>query len=84
MLILIGTVPPAYALNHAVTAQRSLDFVAISAQASEAIGHYETSGATPTDDRAEVTRYVRTHTLTPETIPAVRHLMATASASVLL
>src|SRR5271156_1092853 len=37
MLILIGTVPTAYALNHAFTAQQSVDFVAVSQQASRAL-----------------------------------------------
>src|SRR5580704_1157630 len=32
MLILIGTVPTAYAVNHAVTAQQTQDFVAVSTQ----------------------------------------------------
>ena len=32
MLILIGTVPTAYALNHAVTAGADADFVAVSQQ----------------------------------------------------
>ena len=40
MLILIGTVPTAYALNHAVSARESMDFVAVSAQASQTLGHY--------------------------------------------
>ena len=35
MLILIGTVPTAYALNHAVTAKQSQDFIAVSRQAVE-------------------------------------------------
>src|ERR1700726_2351811 len=35
MLILIGTVPTTYALNHAVTAQQSQDFIAVSAQAAD-------------------------------------------------
>ena len=30
MLILIGTVPTAYALNHAITTQQTQDFVAVS------------------------------------------------------
>ena len=34
MLILIGTVPTAYALNHAVSAKESQDFIAVSAQAA--------------------------------------------------
>ena len=38
MLILIGTVPTAYALNHAVPAQDSQDFVAVSQQAGERTG----------------------------------------------
>ena len=40
MLILIGTVPTAYALNHAVTAQQSQDFIAVSRQAVETLNHY--------------------------------------------
>jgi PiT family inorganic phosphate transporter len=31
MLILIGTVPTAYALNHAITYKDSQDFIAVSA-----------------------------------------------------
>src|ERR1700733_14551551 len=40
MLILIGTVPTAYALNHAVTYQESQDFIAVSAQAADALTKY--------------------------------------------
>ena len=35
MLILIGTVPTAYALNHAVTYKDSQDFIAVSTQAAD-------------------------------------------------
>ena len=35
MLILIGTVPTAYALNHAVTKRQSQDFIAVSQQAAK-------------------------------------------------
>jgi PiT family inorganic phosphate transporter len=81
MLILIGTVPTAYALNHAVTAKQSLDFVAVSAQASEVLGRYAPDApvADPVD---EVTRYVRTRDLTPATIPAVRAVMKDISVEV--
>src|SRR5450432_4148230 len=51
MLILIGTVPTAYALNHAVTARESQDFIAVSAQAGESIGHYATNDAIAGDGR---------------------------------
>ena len=37
MLILIGTVPTAYALNHAVTAQQTQDFIAVSTQAAQTL-----------------------------------------------
>src|SRR5580698_1160250 len=58
MLILIGTVPTAYALNHAVTATQMSDFVTISAQADDALGRYATSAA-PADSNEELTRYIR-------------------------
>ena len=40
MLILIGTVPTAYAVNHAVTYQQTQDFVAVSTQTADMLGHY--------------------------------------------
>ena len=40
MLILIGTVPTAYALNHAITYKDSQDFIAVSAQAADALTKY--------------------------------------------
>ena len=40
MLILIGTVPTTYALNHAVTAGQTQDFIAVSAQTSEILTKY--------------------------------------------
>jgi inorganic phosphate transporter, PiT family len=73
MLILIGTVPTAYALNHAVTFQQSQDFIAVSRAASETLTKYvETSNAVVSDPREEVTEYVRTHQFTPNTMLALR------------
>lgn len=80
MLILIGTVPTAYALNHAVTAQQSLDFVAVSAQASDALGHYGDGAVV--DPRAEITRYVREREVKPETVPALRAVMGDVATEV--
>src|SRR6516162_2448704 len=60
MLILIGTVPTAYALNHAVSTKESQDFVAVSMHASQTLERYA-GGVTVADDgRQEVTDYVRT------------------------
>src|SRR5450432_145346 len=47
MLILIGTVPTAYALNHAVSRNDSQDFVAVSVVASQTLSHYATPGSIP-------------------------------------
>jgi PiT family inorganic phosphate transporter len=72
MLILIGTVPTAYALNHAVTYQESQTFVAVSRQASEVLTKYVQSSAVIAEPREEVTDYVRTHQFTPNTMLALR------------
>ena len=60
MLILIGTVPTAYALNHAITAQQSADFIAVSQQAANVLDKYVTPGAVVGDPRDDVEDYVRT------------------------
>jgi PiT family inorganic phosphate transporter len=76
MLILIGTVPTAYALNHAVTAKDSQDFVAVSAVASQTLNKYATPGVTvASDPREGVTEYVRSRTVAPETIGSIAALM---------
>jgi len=75
MLILIGTVPTAYALNHAVPSSYTQDFVAVSAQAAETLGHYATTPNFDGDARAEVASYVRNRTLVPATIPALRRFV---------
>src|ERR1700691_2653461 len=40
MLILIGTVPTAYAVNHAVSPAQTADFVAVSTQTADAVSRY--------------------------------------------
>ncbi len=75
MLILIGTVPTAYALNHAVTARQSEDFIAVSQQSATALSHYVSSDAVIGDPRDEVTDYIRTKNFTPNTMLAMRELV---------
>ena len=59
MLILIGTVPTAYALNHAVTAKDVQAFVASSQAADEVINkHADQSAVMGADARATVTQYI--------------------------
>jgi inorganic phosphate transporter, PiT family len=76
MLILIGTVPTAYALNHAVTAKQSQDFIAVSTQAANSLNKYVSNNAVVGDPRDEVTDYVRTKEFTPNTMVALRELVS--------
>ena len=56
MLILIGTVPTAYALNHAVSPAQIQDFIAASEQAGHILDrHVDKTGSMSADPRAEVT-----------------------------
>ena len=75
MLILIGTVPTAYALNHAVTAKQSEDFIAVSQQTAATLNHYVSPDAVIGDARDEVTDYIRTKSFTPNTMLAMRELV---------
>jgi PiT family inorganic phosphate transporter len=75
MLILVGTVPTAYALNHAITLQESQDFVAVSQQTTNTLSSHVSSDAVVGDDRDEVTTYVRTKDFTPNTMLALRQLV---------
>ncbi|MGA3023259.1 MAG: inorganic phosphate transporter [Bryobacteraceae bacterium] len=75
MLILIGTVPTAYALNHAVTARQSADFVAVSHQAVDTLNHYRSPNAVMADSREDLTEYIRTRNFTPNTMLALQTLI---------
>jgi inorganic phosphate transporter, PiT family len=72
MLILIGTVPTTYALNHAVTSSQSQDFVAVSRQAADTVGKYVTPEAVVGDPPDDVTEYIRTKEFKPNTMLALR------------
>ena len=76
MLILIGTVPTAYALNHAVTPRDVQDFIAASEQAGRILDkHVDPTGVLGADARAEVTDYIRTKQVQPDTVLALRELV---------
>jgi PiT family inorganic phosphate transporter len=75
MLILIGTVPTTYALNHAVTAQQSQDFIAVSAQTADTLNKYVQNSAAIGDPREDVTEYIRTKEFKPNTMLALRELV---------
>jgi PiT family inorganic phosphate transporter len=76
MLILIGTVPTAYALNHAVSPSGVQDFIAASERAGRILdNHVDKTGVLGADPRAEVTDYIRTKQLQPDTVLALRELV---------
>ncbi|MEX3951537.1 inorganic phosphate transporter [Paraburkholderia sp. EG287B] len=83
MLILIGVVPTAYALNKAVTPEQTTAFVVVAREASATLGRYA-HGAPPDNARAEVEAFVRTRQLTPATLPALRRLTDTIADQVAL
>jgi inorganic phosphate transporter, PiT family len=75
MLILIGTVPTAYALNHAIGANQAQDFVAVSQQAADSLKAYVSPGGSVGDPRADITRYLQTKQIAPETVAAEQQLI---------
>jgi inorganic phosphate transporter, PiT family len=75
MLILIGTVPTAYAVNHAVTMQQTADFVAVSTQTADVLSHYVSQNTVIGDSRDNLTDYIRTREFKPETMLALRELV---------
>ncbi len=75
MLILVGTVPMAYALNRAMPVDQMTQFVAV-AQVTSASMTKAAPAAVPADARAAIAEYVRTKTLKPEVVPALAALTA--------
>lgn len=75
MLILIGTVPPAYALNHAIGINQMQTFIAVSQQAEQALDRSIAPSARSEDPRAELTACIRARHLTPAALPALRQMI---------
>jgi PiT family inorganic phosphate transporter len=73
MLILIGTVPTAYALNRALPDSEVQTFQAVTQQVTGTLAKY-TGGATVPDERAAVSEYIKHHELTPEALAGVSRL----------
>jgi PiT family inorganic phosphate transporter len=82
MLILIGTVPSAYALNKAVTASETQTFLSVGHHASEVLASYTNGAADVADPRAEVQRFVQTKTVAPNTVVALKQLTDTIDGQV--
>ncbi len=76
MLILIGTVPTAYALNHAVNAKDLQTFIAVSDRAGRVIdAHVDKNGIVGESPMADVTEYIATKQMKPYTMLSLRQLI---------
>ena len=75
MLILIGIVPTAYALNRAIPASQTADFVAVSQQAVKVMDQYVSKAASIGDPQAEIQEFVRSRKYTPNTTLALRQII---------
>jgi len=75
MLILIGTVPTAYALNRAMPEDQVVQFHAVAQATEQSLGAYANGGTAPADFREGVAAYVRSHDLKPETVPSLMKLV---------
>ena len=70
MLILVGTVPMAYALNRAMPADQMVPFVAMASATQQSLT--EASNAAPAaDPRKALGDYVRTHDLKADVVPSL-------------
>jgi len=74
MLILIGTVPTAYALNHAMPDSQVTNFRAVATVTQQSLTAFAAGAPAPADARTAVEDYVRTHQIAPATIPALAKL----------
>jgi inorganic phosphate transporter, PiT family len=70
MLILIGTVPMAYALNRAMPAREAAPFIALAGTTEQSL-RAAAPAVTPADPRAALATYVRTHAWNAEVLPAL-------------
>lgn len=69
MLILVGTVPLAYALNHSMSNEQSIQFAALSEVTARSINK---DGIEPKGDIQEtLTNYIRDKKISPEVLPAL-------------
>ncbi|WP_143525793.1 inorganic phosphate transporter [Rhodanobacter sp. C05] len=76
MLILIGTVPTAYALNGAVTGNQVKTFHQVSAEAQQVLASLGNGVSVTADPRKTVTAAVQQQAFLPGTAPALSALMA--------
>jgi len=75
MLILVGTVPTAYALNHTVGAKDVTTFAAVSTQVAGALHNYEDPNAVIGDAQPELEKFVADKKYEPAVITALEQMV---------
>ena len=75
MLILIGTVPTAYALNHNASPAEVQSFIASSVQAGQILDRHVPPGTPDPDARTVITDYIHTKQMQPGTLLALSQLV---------
>ncbi len=80
MLILVGTVPTAYALNHAVDKGSVQTFAAVSTQVAGNLSHYTNApapapGVNPADSGKELEKFISSHKIQPTTMLALQTMV---------
>ncbi|MBB3102210.1 inorganic phosphate transporter [Azomonas macrocytogenes] len=73
MLILVGTLPMAYALNRAMPQEQTVQFAAVAEVTQQALLKSTTQPA-PADSRQVLSEFMRSKEATPELIPALAQL----------
>src|SRR6202044_2710611 len=66
MLILVGTVPTAYALNHTVSAKEVQTFAAVSTQVAGSLGNYASTSISLGDSGAVLQDFISTKKYNPD------------------
>ncbi len=72
MLILVGTVPTAYALNHTVNAQEVQTFAAVSTEVAGTLGNYVEPGSVLQDSGPELEHFISTKKYEPGVMLALQ------------
>jgi PiT family inorganic phosphate transporter len=81
MLILVGTLPMAYALNRTMPADQALQFAAVAEVTQQALVKNAPLPA-PADPRPVLSEYVRSKEATPQLVPALAALTGSIGAQV--
>ena len=84
MLILVGTMPMAYALNRAMPLEEMSRFAAMATVTQQSLNKAvpQAASAAPADPHEVLADYVRTKTLTPEVVPALAAMTGSIGAQV--